>query len=54
MAHGYAHRFVFHAIVIEKVFGLVAAGRNRAQKGSHHLFGINEQIGGGSRARALP
>src|ERR1700687_3788190 len=44
--HGYAHGFVVDAIVIEKVLGLVAAGRGGAQKGSHHFFGINEQIGG--------
>ena len=45
--HGYAHGFVFDAIVIEKVLGLVAAGRDGAQKGAHHFFGIDEQIGGG-------
>src|SRR6202521_3127506 len=45
--HGYAHGFVFDAIVIEKVLGLVAAGRDGTQEGSHHFFGIDEQIGGG-------
>ena len=45
--HGYAHGLVFDAIVIEKVFGLVAARRDGAQEGSHHFFGIDEQIGGG-------
>ena len=45
--HGYAYGLVFHAIVIQKIFGLVTAGRNGAQKGSHHFFGIDEQIGGG-------
>src|SRR5258708_7883043 len=46
-SYGYAHGFVFDAIVIEEVFGLVLAGRDGAQEGSHHFFGIDEQIGGG-------
>src|SRR6267378_3963351 len=45
--HGYAHGVVFHTVVIKEVLGLVAAGRDGAQEGSHHFFGINEQIVGG-------
>src|SRR5258708_20949618 len=46
-SYGYAHGFVFDAIVIEEVFGLVLAGRDGTQEGSHHFFGIDEQIDGG-------
>src|ERR1019366_6130141 len=46
-AHGDAHGLVYDAIVIQKVLGLVMAGRDGAEEGSHHLFGIDEQIGGG-------
>jgi len=45
--YGYAHGFIFYAIVVEKIFCLVVAGRDGAQKAAHHFFGIDEQIGGG-------
>ncbi len=46
-SYGYANGFIFDAIVIEEVFGLVLAERDGAQEGSHHFFGIDEQIDGG-------
>src|SRR5208337_5066024 len=45
--HSDAHRFVYDTVVIQKVLGLIAAGRDCAQESSHYFFRIDEQIGGG-------